>query len=120
MNKRYRFFYLRNSYEQGKKGAPVGCVAITLENGGIAYQVSTLNPSDDFDRRVARDLALGRLVNSPIIIRGPVGQSMANITAVVMNDIVERHNLPMRTRKAAHHWFNTPMSSSNEVKNDSF
>lgn len=58
-----RVMYLRDS-----NGHPVGCVAISLNKAlgkqTVTYSVSALHPNDRFNRSLAREIALGRLVSS--------------------------------------------------------
>jgi hypothetical protein len=86
---------------------PVGCLAINLDlrNHRLTYQMSVLNPVDRFDRKVARQLALGRLVEAPIAVTLPRGRelSMHDITEAVMRDVI-RSKAPGRARRAARNW----------------
>lgn len=114
-----RIMYLRKNYNgdgvpYSSNTNPVGCIAIDLseptegENPTrqIRYQVSVLNPSDKFDRKVARQLAKGRLVESPLVIpRVKSDIDMTGVTEQVMLDIAWREELPSRARKAAARWF---------------
>lgn len=97
-----RIMYLRLANDR-----PVGCVAISVDkrNHRIHYQVSALNPADRFDRKVARQLALGRLVESPLPVPLPRGEevSMHLITEVVMRHL-SKSNAPGRAIKAAKLW----------------
>ena len=62
-----RVMYLRDS-----SYTPVGCVAISVSKNRkqVRYQYSVLNPSDDFERSLARHIALGRLVEKPVRLNG--------------------------------------------------
>jgi hypothetical protein len=71
----------------------------------VSYQVSTLNPNDCFDRKTARHLAIGRLVESPFAL----DISNSNIhytTRMIMNHIANNLELPKRSRTAARRWSN--------------
>ena len=108
-NNKYRFIYLRTSYEHGKKSAPFGCVVISLSDNKkrVTYQVSVCNPADDFDRAQARQLALGRLVESPkTAFLSSDNPTMHDITRAVMFDIEGNNTLPSRARKSATTWLN--------------
>jgi len=104
----HRIQFLRDS-----KGQAIGCLAIKAEsnvgrNGGyttITYQMSVLNPLDKFDRKMARQLALGRLVESPISLtmRDSTPHRKA-ITQLVMENIKNDPLAPTRARKAANLW----------------
>lgn len=96
-----RIMFLRDT-----KGHPVGCVAINvdLKNHRLSYQMSTLNPCDRFDRKLARHLALGRLVEIPIKVSLPRNKlSCHEISMAVMIDLATS-NAPSRMVKAAQQW----------------
>lgn len=102
----HRIMYLRD-----RKGQPVGCVAIKvfrdtddLYHNLIVYQVSVLNPLDRFDRAMARQLALGRMVEAPLTCHAPVEPSMWETTQSVMRDIARDSGQPTRARQAAKLW----------------
>ena len=99
----HRIMYLRDS-----KGQPVGCVAIKVVSDKlVTYQMSVLNPADRFNRAVARQLALGRLV-APLTARLPYQAiNMHDITEAVCVDICNDKSAPSRARKAAKLWLNT-------------
>jgi len=86
---------------------PVGCLAITIDsrNHRLNYQFSVLNPVDKFDRKMARHLALGRLVEAPISVPLPRNGevSMHLISECVMVHLAES-NAPNRAVRAAKLW----------------
>lgn len=108
----YRIQFLRDV-----NGQPVGCLAIKTgpdfsapfvareKNNQlvIAYQVSALNPVDRFDRAFARQIALGRAVESPFIIKAKAS-TMHEISTAVMKHLVSNKSTPARTRRAAKLW----------------
>lgn len=107
MNSKYRFMYLRDSYEPGKKSAPIGVIAIYLDENKdrVTYQVSVCNPTDEFDRAAGRHLALGRLIDQPRpVIVGYDEPTMHDITRQVMFDLERNNSVPMRARKSATKW----------------
>jgi hypothetical protein len=100
----YRFMFLR-----GKNNHPVGCMAMRSYPGvastKVVYQVSTLNPEDKFNRKMARHLALGRLVERPIVFY--VEKNKINIhetTKAIMEHVSSSARFPKRSRMAAKHW----------------
>ncbi len=98
----------RIMFLRGSDNHPVGCVAIESDRSSpnrLSYQVSVLNPSDKFDRALARQLAIGRLVEKPITIYSSydVG-NMHDVSQEVMIDIANNHTLPKRAVKAARDW----------------
>lgn len=107
--KNFRVMYLRD-----RNNHPVGCVAIKINGSfhrnasvSVEYQVSVLNPQDNFERKMARLLALGRLVESPFSVKvdnrdGEIG--MHTISKAVMNEITHNLNIPTRAKKAAGLW----------------
>jgi hypothetical protein len=97
-----RIMYLRDEHYR-----PVGCIALSInkDRNRIRYQVSVLNPVDNFERSLARHIALGRLVEKPFVIRGLNGdENNHEISTYVMNDIVKNSKLPSRAKKAAALW----------------
>lgn len=102
MKSNRRIMYLRDSRFQ-----PVGCLAFSLskDKKTIRYQLSVLNPVDRFERSLARQIALGRLVEGPIKIHNISGaESGTDVVFEIMNDLIGRSDLPNRARKAAKAW----------------
>jgi len=89
---------------------PIGCLAINLDrkNRQLKYQYSVLHPSDYFDRKTARHLALGRMLDCPITI--PMDRTkevnMHDISNAVMTHLAAS-NAPTRAVKAAKLWLAT-------------
>lgn len=107
----HRIMYLRDSYQIGNLaqlivGNPVGCVAIKLHKGrrSAEYQLSVLNPLDRFDRTLARQLALGRMVEAPFTVSLPPNATQHQISRAVMEDIAYDVGAPGRARRAAKLW----------------
>ena len=110
----HRIQFLRDS-----KGQPVGCVAIQLHHTWsearseyVTYQVSVLHPQDRFNRAMARQLALGKLVEAPFVAVVPRDPSRHEISTAVFKDICEDTHAPNRARKAARLWLskNAPLA----------
>lgn len=101
----HRIQYLREA-----NGHLIGCIALKEHDlkGGfyslVEYRVSVLNPEDQFDKGVARQLALGRLVEAPFTVRVPVHPTMHEVGAAIMKDIARDSDAPSRARKAAKLW----------------
>lgn len=104
MATKFRIMFLRDS-----KNQPVGCVAIGLTRSqkNIKYQVSVLNPIDQFDRSLARQIALGRLVESPFTVALTGDVDMHQISLAVMRDLKDNDNVPARANRAARRWLRT-------------
>lgn len=105
INDSIRIMFLRD-----RQGLPVGCVAISVDrkNREVSYQYSVLNPIDSFDRRLARQLAIGRLIEKPIttpLYRGEV--NMHIISDIVLSDLARSKTAPTRAVKAARLWLDT-------------
>lgn len=101
----------RIQFLRDPNGQPVGCVAIrvrqvTVKRTLIEYQYSVLNPLDRFDRRLARQLALGRMVEAPYTTTVHASPSRHDITVAVMENIVSDSSAPSRAVKAAKLWLN--------------
>jgi len=97
-----RIMFLRDSQYR-----PVGCLAIGVsrKRRELSYQYSVLHPTDRFDRGMARQLALGRLLDKPITLsydrKGDL--SMHDISNTVMNHLANS-KAPARAVKAARYW----------------
>jgi hypothetical protein len=98
----YRVMYLRGS----KHHNPVGCAVISMDRRRtyVDYQISVLNPKDKFDRKVARQLAIGRWMENPIRVLLPKNANMHTVSEMVMRDLVGRKGAPARAVKAAENW----------------
>lgn len=96
----HRIMFLRSSNNQ-----PVGCLAISIAKNGevINYGLSVLHPTDKFNRSVARQLAIGRLVESPTTITGIKFAKIHDVTNLVMSH-VSSSDAPTRAVKAARNW----------------
>lgn len=102
----------RIQYLKDEGGHYVGCIAIherpDLEVSGgryvVEYRVSTVNPLDEFDKDVGRQLALGRMLEAPYVVHVAHRPSMHEVGIVVMRDIAKDSTLPSRVRKAAKNW----------------
>lgn len=97
-----RIMYLRSD-----NGHPVGCLAIQVNSSDrsqVSYQLSVLNPKDQFNRSVARQLAIGRLMEEPIKISIRHNATMHDISEAVMEDILKYKDAPSRAIKAARLW----------------
>jgi hypothetical protein len=107
---------IRITYLRDPKGQPVGCLAIAPisllvgSNGAFAnkvsYHLSVLNPADKFDRKLAREIATGRLLKNPECHTVPVPENadMHMVTRSVMADIMDNKSIPTRAVKAAKQW----------------
>lgn len=99
---------IRIMYLRSQQGAIVGCVACQVKRAGHEYignyQISVLNPSDRFDRKLARAIAKGRLLENPHHIELPTVPSMHEVTERIMRSILVNKDAPTRARKAAQRW----------------
>jgi len=95
-------------YLRAPNGMPVGCIACQVKRTGNdyvgSYQLSVLNPSDKFNRGVARQLAKGRLLENPHFVQLPTVPSMHEVTERIMRSITLNNGAPTRARKAAQRW----------------
>lgn len=98
-----RVMYLRDN-----KNNSVGCVSILVHpvTKLVEYQFSVVNMKQDvFNREVARGLALGRLVEAPIVVSMQHKHvNMYNISQAVMKNLSRRKGAPSRAVKAAKLW----------------
>lgn len=104
MNK-LRFIYLRDQNKQ-----PHACVAVAFnkKTKQVVYALSSLNPMDKFNREVARDLAVGRLLQrgNELDLSDLENPDCHTITRVILKDLLTLDNddLPSRARKLAKRW----------------
>jgi hypothetical protein len=55
--------------ESWPKGKPIGCVAFKIKSDTvIEYETSAHNPRDQYSKKLAREIASGRLAAAPIVI----------------------------------------------------
>lgn len=96
----------RIMFLRAKDNNPVGCLAIRINprTKFVEYQLSVLNPVDNFDRKLARQLALGRLEESPVTLRVPADPTMFDISVAVMRDLSATKSAPNRAQSAAKRW----------------
>jgi len=110
--KDYKIIFLRKS-----NGHAIGCVAISLDKLNVpswelkdaAYQVSMLSPYDNFDRSVARQIALGRLLEKPFFTQGIATKTIHTIIEGVMRHISNNPSLPRSAKRAAKLWLETKL-----------
>jgi hypothetical protein len=76
-----KFMYFR------KDGFPVGCVAYRIKDGVLEYGVSSYNAKDPFDKKVAREVAEGRLNKCPMIIRLSNGARYREVELSIAHNI---------------------------------
>jgi hypothetical protein len=107
----YKFVYLRQApTPSNKKGEPVGCVAFTLDGDVLNFGVSVQHPSDAFDVKKAKGLALQRLIKAPnpSTFKSETDPVDSNVVIHhVMTLLVSTSGLPTRARKAAKMWLRT-------------
>ena len=96
----------RIMYLLSENGLPDGCIAIETNRSieTVTYQVSVLNPRDRFNRAVARQLAIGRLIEEPLKTSVSKDATMHDITETVMRDMLKYKDVPARAIKAAKIW----------------
>lgn len=101
----------RVQYLKDENGHYVGCVAIKehpAQDGErtalVEYRVSVLNPADVFDKDVARQLALGRMLEAPYTVRVKASPNLHDVSYAIMKDIVRDPTMPTRAKRAAKHW----------------
>lgn len=97
-----RFMFLRNT-----KNIPIGCLAIMVNGTMVNYSWSVLNPMDDFNRSLAREIAEGRLrLNyQTLFINGSSEKiSVHQVSNSVMSHLSTNKFAPARARRAAKRW----------------
>ncbi len=91
-------------YVRNEKGMPVACLAFrdvfdTPYCGYIDYGISIHHPDDVWNRKLARQIAIGRMVESPFRIENIVAHDDWNISRVIAEillDIKNNRSVPRR------------------------
>jgi len=97
---KHQIFYLRD-----RNGQPVGCLAyVHFNDGQVDYQLSFLNPRDKFNREVARTIAIGRLIETPLTINVRKSHSRHDSIRSILNVVRKDSSIPSRARRAASLW----------------
>jgi hypothetical protein len=101
-----RIMFLRD-----RSGNAIGCVVISIDrNKKKAYfNISVQNPADTFNRKLARQLAIGRMIESPMTVALKKDATMHDVTAAVMLSIRANKDLPKRAVQAASNWLAAPL-----------
>jgi len=101
-----KIMYIRNIYYK-----PVGCLAMDINNNTIHYQISTQNPADKWNKKLARTIALARLDNKSFVIPNVDTTNHSKILNLIMNDLVKNYktlNIPKRIVECAKYWLDMP------------
>lgn len=111
--KDYKIIFLRKP-----NGHAAGCVAIylnglltrdTFESKIVQYQLSVQCPKDRFNRSIARQLALGRLLEKPFNTKPIAIDDIHMVVEGVMQHIATNPAVPKRARQAAKLWLKTKL-----------
>lgn len=82
---------LRYMYIRDDKHFPVGCVAYKIcDDGLVQYGISTHNPHDKFDRRIARLYAAARIAENPVNIRFKINERYVMIEQGILEHILSQ------------------------------
>lgn len=99
-----KFLYVRNS-----KKFPVACIAYSLDksNDTITYGLSIYNPSDTFDREMARNVAEGRMLKRGRVIpcqveEKPHQKIMDDLWALITGAMGESFDGSLGTNPTSH------------------
>jgi len=98
---RHIIHFVRND-----KGMPVGCLAfrdVYYEDTGefhVEYGFSAHNPSDIWNRKLARQIAIGRMVENPFTLPGNSKWNISKMIEVILQDLPNR-NAPKRLLREA-------------------
>jgi hypothetical protein len=105
---------VRIMYLRSVSGTPVGCVAMRLDRkrNEVEFAVSSLNPRDNFERSVGRQLAIGRLAEHPMRVPVPPCASAHAVTRAVVAVVANMSSVSSRVRAGARRWMNTKRESS--------
>lgn len=128
MSSDFRYLYLKDENK-----FPHTCVAFKIDRNTnkAFYGVSTVHPNDkgqNFDRKIARELAVGRLVLDQKNITFPTHQynSVQDIMQFLIYALDDDKTLPKRTQRAIAAWIangrkhNVPGLSRDDFSQDAF
>jgi hypothetical protein len=76
-----RYYWLRD-----EKKNPVACIASRKQNGIVEFTVAAHNPIDKFNKRLGREIAVGRFTN-PIHIW--TVNTVDNVKIAILNAILQ-------------------------------
>lgn len=92
MSNKVRYFYLRDRHDQ-----PIACVAAMYfqKDKRLSYGLSVRNPLDHFNRKVARELAAGRLAlyGVPLDLSDEPEVNCHTITRRILKDLLYTNQL---------------------------
>lgn len=110
----YHIHFIRDS-----KMRPMACVAfsdkISADTQQLEYGISVLHPKDQFNRKIARQLAIGRLIESPKkiavqLFADNVKLNLNHLIDEILNDVyLSRADMPKRLRVRAAEILHTPL-----------
>lgn len=114
-----RWFYLRN-----KQNHPVGCVASVrlkdLVAEPVAFALSSLNPKDQWNKKLAREIAINRLkniVDKPWMIRSISSADPSKIKELIIERIAQSYDRRFaQSREAAQYWLTPEAKAIREQK----
>ena len=110
-NSKFRWFYLKD-----KNGKYVGCVASVPHEDTVAYSTSTLNPVDQWNRKTARSVAIGRLIHE--IYEEKTYRSVTaggDVKKTIMEEIATCVDLPTRLKEAARYWLSPKQQAKRKI-----
>lgn len=105
MEKRTKVVYLREKSTTQFKGEPFGCLAFKVDDdNNLQFQYSVTNPQDTFKRKVGRSLAVGRLVEEPLVVQNLPRLDFLQSMEVIMKTLLAQKSTPTKVQKAARAW----------------
>lgn len=111
-----RIMYLRDNANR-----PVACLAITFQRsrGEVLYNYTVQNPVDSYDKMLGRQLAIGRMVETPFKVKVNKEANMHEVSYAVLTDMVSpagAKTTPTRAYKAAQRWLNDVEQGANSFE----
>jgi hypothetical protein len=112
---------LRVMYLRSSNGAAVGCLAFSVDRATnkATYQLSVVNPLDTFNKGVARHLAVGRLIETPVTVNVASAVNMHDVAKSIMRNMLKNKTAPSRALKAAKHWLSSTKNKKVKIQNPS-
>ena len=116
MKKNIRLIYVRD-----EKNNPIGCVAIQKSklNKWVKYAASMANPNDKFDKEIGRLLALGRLLESPVVIKTKTEFNHHDLVRLVFWNIFNRGIMNKRLLQFVDRWLHAPVNDAPDTSKPS-
>jgi len=110
MNTYFRYLRDRKNVRVQKdltltRGNPRVCIAYRIDQkeNVLLYSIASVHPKDTFYKDRGRQIAAGRLLVAPNVIKG-IPDSNFEITKKIVEDLVENDDVSRTVKKLAENW----------------